>query len=414
MTNAESIMTDEDATAAHLRQALAESIIKNRAAIGRSVDELILEAVRTVPRHLFVPDVGLDEAYADDSPIMKRDKQGVAISSVSAPWLQAMMLQQAQIEPGMRLLEIGSGGYNAALMAELVGPNGAVVTLDIDPDVCARAERGLADAGYDDLVTVVRADGEFGAEQHAPFDRIIVTVSAPDIPPAWINQLTDGGLLVVPLRMRGLARSFVFERTGNHLSSREFELCGFVPIQGVGEFRQRLVGLAGDDIALRIDDRQPIEAEPLCEALTTDRHEAWSGVVIGGMEAWDDLDMWIATASQSYGYLVTTDAGYQSDLIDLAKRWGMSAIWDCDSFAYLAWRPTVADGQSREFGAFAHGPHAADLADRLVGHVRSWDRGQRHGAGPHFEVHPKHALDGDLPRGLVIEKRHSRVSVSWP
>lgn len=414
MTNTESTMTDKNADAARRRQELAESIIKNRTDIGKTVDDSILQAVRTVPRHLFVPGVSLAEAYADDSPIMKRDGQGVAISSVSAPWLQAMMLQQARIEPGMRLLEIGSGGYNAALMAELVGPSGAVVTLDIDPDVCARAEKGLADAGYDDQVTVVCADGEFGAEQHAPFDRIIVTVSAPDIPSAWVDQLSEGGLLVVPLRVRGLARSFVFERTGNHLSSREFELCGFVPIQGVGEFRQRLVGLSGDDIALRVDDRQPVEAEPLREALTGPRAEAWSGVVIGGMEAWDDLDMWIATAAQSYGYLVATDAGYQSDLIDLAKRWGMSAIWDRDSFAYLAWRPAGADGQSREFGAFGHGPHAEALADRLAGHVRSWDRDQRNGTGPHFEVHPKHSLDGDLPRGLVIEKRHSRVTVSWP
>ncbi|GAB4001283.1 hypothetical protein GCM10029992_36340 [Glycomyces albus] len=414
VTNTESTLTDEDAAADRLRQELVEAIVKNRADIGRTVDQPILDAVRTVPRHLFTPGVSLEEAYADKVPIMKRDGKGVPISSVSAPWLQAAMLQQAQITPGMRVLEVGSGGYNAALIAELVGSSGKVVTLDIDPEVCERAERGLSDAGYEDVVTVVCGDGEFGAEQFAPFDRILVTVSTPDIPPAWVAQLGEDGRLVVPLRMRGLERSFVFEPDGDRLVCTEFELCGFVPMQGAGENRQRLVGLHGEDIALRVDDRQPVEAEPLQQALETPRHEAWSGVTVGGMEPWDDLDMWLATVAGAYGYLTATDRGVDSGLVELSLRWGMSAIWDCDSLAYLTLRPVTDDRTEFEFGVFAHGTHAAELADLLVGHIRSWDRDQRRRDGPHFEVHPKNALDGDLPTGRVIEKRHSRVTVSWP
>lgn len=414
MPSADAPITDDNATADRLRDALADAVIENRKAIGKTLDGAIINAVRTVPRHLFTPGLGLEEAYADDSPIMKRDGQGTALSSVSAPWLQAMMLQQADLAPGMRVLEIGSGGYNAALISEVVGEAGTVVTLDIDPEVCKRAEQGLTDAGYDDLVTVVCADGEFGAADHAPFDRIIVTVSAPDIPPAWIEQLTDDGKLIVPLRIRGLERSFVFKQDGDRLRCEEFELCGFVPMQGAGEARQRLVALHGDDIMLRVDDRQPVEAEPLRQALTEPRHEAWSGVVIGGMEPWDDLDLWLATVSQSYGYLVATPNGFDSGIVDLAKRWGMSAVWDCDTIAYLAWRPAGPDGDSREFGAFAHGPNATALASRLVGHVRGWDHDQRHGAGPKFEVLPTDLLGGDLSSGLVVEKRHSRVVISWP
>ncbi|MCH7229971.1 methyltransferase, FxLD system [Glycomyces sp. L485] len=414
MTNTEPAQPDENAAADRLRQELVETIVKNRADIGRTVDQPILEAVRTVPRHLFTPGVSLEEAYADKVPIMKRDGKGVPISSVSAPWLQATMLQQAQITPGMKVLEIGSGGYNAALIAELVGPSGAVVSLDIDPEVCERAEKGLADAGYDDVVTVVCADGEFGAEQFAPFDRILVTVSAPDIPPAWVAQLGENGRLVVPLRMRGLERSFVFEPDDDRLVCTEFELCGFVPMQGIGESRQRLVGLHGEDIVLRVDDRQPVEAESLQKALEAPRQETWSGVTVGGMEPWDDLDMWLATVAGSYGYLTATDRGLDSGLVELSLRWGMSAIWDSDSLAYLTLRPVGDDRTDFEFGAFAHGPHASDLADQLVVHIRSWNRNQRRGDGPHFEVHPKDSLDGDLPLGRVIEKRHSRVTVSWP
>lgn len=405
---------EDDATAARLRGELVEAIVQNRAAIGKSVDRPILDAIGTVPRHLFTPGVSLEEAYADKVPIMKRDEAGVPISSVSAPWLQATMLQQARIEPGMKVLEIGSGGYNAALLAELVGAAGSVVSLDIDPDVCKRAEHGLAEAGYGDQVTVVCADGEFGAADLGPFDRILVTVSAPDIPPAWVEQLTDGGKLIVPLRLRGLERSYVLEREGDHLTCTEFELCGFVPMQGTGEKRERLVGLHGDDIVLKVDDRQPVEAEALRAALEAPRHESWSGVRVGGMEPWDDFDLWLATKARSYGYLTATDNGLATGLVTLALRWGMSAVWDQDSFAYLTLRPTDEDRTEFEFGAFAHGPNARGLADLIVTHARSWDRDLRGQVSPHLEVHPKATLDGDLPPGLVVEKRHSRVTVSWP
>ncbi|WP_197034664.1 methyltransferase, FxLD system [Glycomyces sp. NRRL B-16210] len=412
--SSESTMTDEEATAGRLRRELAEAIVKNRGDIGQSVDETILDAVRAVPRHLFTPGLSLEEGYANAVAIMLYDADGVPISSVSAPWLQAMMLQQAQLRRGMRVLEIGSGGYNAALIAELVGPTGSVVTLDIDPDVIARADQGLTDAGYGDVVTVVRGDGEFGAPEYGPFDRILVTVSAPDIPPAWVDQLAEDGRLVLPLRIRGLERSFVFEREGGHLTCTEFELCGFVPMQGVGENRERMVALHGEDIALRVDDRQPVEAGPLRQALTQPRIEAWSGVRVGGMEPWDDLDMWLATVASAFGYLTATDAGWDSGLVTLSRRWGMAAIWDRDSLAYLTLRPVDEARTEYEFGAFAHGPNAIELADRIVRHTRSWGRDQRRGNRPHFEVHPKTALDGDLPQGLVVEKRHNRVTVSWP
>ncbi|HET9896690.1 MAG TPA: hypothetical protein VFQ44_17305 [Streptosporangiaceae bacterium] len=118
------------------------------------------------------------------------------------------MLEQAAIEPGMRVLEIGSGGYNAALIAELVGPSGAVTTVDIDPDVTGRATELLAAAGYGQ-VRVVLADGTGGEPAGAPYDRIMVTVEAADIAPAWVTQLVPQGRLVVPLRVCSLTRSVV-------------------------------------------------------------------------------------------------------------------------------------------------------------------------------------------------------------
>ena len=223
-----------------LREELVDKLVAQLVAQDAVRSSAVEAAFRAVPRHLFLPGMPLEAAYANDSMVTRRDEHGVSISSVSAPRIIAMMLEQLQAAPGHRVLEIGSGGYNAALLAELVGEDGEVTTIDIDQEVIDRARQGLTAAGYES-VNVLCADGEFGAKEHAPFDRVIVTVGAWDIAPAWVDQLADGGRIVVPLRMRGLTRSVAFERKGGHLASRAYELCGFVPMQGAGECRERLV-----------------------------------------------------------------------------------------------------------------------------------------------------------------------------
>lgn len=399
-----------------LRDKLADQLIADRAEIGQILTEPIAQAVRTVPRHLFLPGVDVETAYTNHAaPIMKRDAEGVAISSVSAPFIQVMQLTQADIQPGMNVLEIGSGGYNAGLIAELVGEKGQVTTLDIDSDVTDRAEAGLKAAGYDQ-VRVVCADGEYGFAEGGPYDRIIVTVGAPDIPAAWVDQLAPNGILVVPLRVRGLTRSFALMDIGDSLECTVYELCGFVPIQGVGENRQRLVPLIPDAVALRVDDNQPADAAALALAMAGPKVEAWSGVTVGGMEPWDDLDLWIATVSTNYAFLTATNAAIDDKVADPALRWGSSCIYDADSFAYHTMRQVDPDSfENFEFGVYAHGPNADELAERLKQHIVSWDRTYRNGPKPDIHVYPKSALDADVrPADLIVEKRASRVTVSWP
>lgn len=153
---------------------------------------------------------------------------------MSAAWLIAEMLGQAADAAGSlrgrQVLEIGSGGYNAALLRELAGPSGSATTADIDPEVTARATACLAAAGYDD-VTVVRADAEQQISDRT-YDLIVVTAGAWDIPPAWIGQLTPDGTLVVPLRTFGMTRSWALRRVGDRLTSHSQRLCGFVPVRG--------------------------------------------------------------------------------------------------------------------------------------------------------------------------------------
>ena len=114
---------------------------------GGATSESVAAALLAVPRHVFVPDVPVDEAYRDEAIVTERDAQGVPVSSSSQPTIMALMLDQLDVASGQRVLEIGAGsGYNAALLAELVGPAGRVVSVEIDPRVAARAGTMLSAA----------------------------------------------------------------------------------------------------------------------------------------------------------------------------------------------------------------------------------------------------------------------------
>ena len=125
----------------------------------------------------------------------------------------AIMLEQLNPQPGHRVLEIGAGtGYNAALMGHLVGDSGLVITVDIDDDLVESAREHLGSAGLH-RVSVVCGDGGLGYADRAPYDRIILTVGAWDIVPAWWKQLKLGGRLLLPLEVKGgVQKSVAFDR----------------------------------------------------------------------------------------------------------------------------------------------------------------------------------------------------------
>jgi protein-L-isoaspartate(D-aspartate) O-methyltransferase len=402
------IDADTDAgQAAELREGLVNELVAD----GTIVSTGVQTAFRTVFRHVFTPGVPLAEAYANETVRTKRDEKGVTISSVSAPWLQASMLEQADLRHGMRALEIGSGGYNAALMRELVGPDGQVTTVDIDSDVVDRARACLTEAGYTD-VHVVLADAEVGVQEHAPYDRIIVTVGVWDLPPAWTDQLAPGGRLVVPLRMRGLGRTISFDLTGDHLVSRDHAMAGFVSVQGAGEHNERLVLLHGEDVGLRIDEEgHAVDAEGLSTSLLKPRVEAWTGVRFAGAEPFDGLFLWLATVFDDFCLISRQRTDAARALIDPASPNATPTILRGHSFAYLTFREVAAD--SFEFGAYAHGPDAADLAEKMAEQIRVWDGEHRHGPGAQIAVYPAGTPDAQLPRGRIIDKRHTRVLISW-
>ncbi|HZX03593.1 methyltransferase, FxLD system [Kribbella sp.] len=361
---------------------LRTALVRQLTANGTIHDGRIAAAFEAVPRHLFVPQVPLELAYADDVVPMKQDRAGVLTSSVSQPSIIALMLQQAAIRPGDRVLEIGSGGYNAALLRELAGPGGAVTTVDIDADVTRRARVSLDQAGYGD-VAVVQADGEFGDPERAPYDRIVVTVTAWEVAPAWVRQLRPGGRIVVPLRLRGQTRAVAFDLVGEHLESRSTTMCGFVSMQGVGAHYERY------EDGLTYDEDQEDEPRPKGDVLELRRERRWSGLQVHREELLLDLYLWLATTLPGYCVL---------------DRDGEAAVATADSLAYLS-RRRGRDASHVELGCSGHGPGARVLIDRVVEQMRRWD-----GKHPTFQVH---ALGAELPRGFHIARRHSYITVQW-
>ena len=347
------------ATLAQLRSLMVDRLRGNRLVSMASVEA----AMRAVPRHLFVPDAPAERAYSNENIVTHRDADGVAVSSASAPGVVALMLEQLDVQPGHRVLEIGAGtGYNAALLAHLVGPAGEVTTVDIDSEVVRGARECLAAAGYRD-VSVFCGDGEFGYAGHAPYDRIVVTAGAWDLPPAWVDQLAPGGRLVVPLRMRGLTRSIAFERENGYWRSRWIEECGFIPMRGAGGVAERNIQLGSDSgVILRIDDGQPADEKALGTALDHPATLLSTGVTVS---VTGHLDFWLARMD-GFCRLLAGSQAVDHGLVAPAFGWGSMGVFDQGTFAYLTLSPTGETDGSQwpryELGVCAYGPGGEELA----------------------------------------------------
>jgi protein-L-isoaspartate(D-aspartate) O-methyltransferase len=399
--------------AEELRGALVALVASWHDRIGLPLPDAVRAALLKVPRDVFAPGFSLDRAYANDSLVTKTSEDGINVSAVSAPTAISAMLTQAGDLLGKRVLEIGSGGYNAALLRELVGPDGAVTTIDIDPEIVQRARGCLDEAGYSDVRTVC-VDGEYGVPESAPYDVILVTAGAWDIPPAWIEQLADGGLIVLPLRTRGLTRSWALELAGGRLTSRNQIMCGFVPMQGAGEHRGRSLPLHEAGVSLWLDELAPVGAAArLAGVLAQPRAETWTGVTIGKQESWADQDVWLLTLPE-FCLLTARQEAMDRGVVAPSWRLGTPALVNGDSIAYRAkLRPVDEAGTIFEFGAYGHGPDATELAERLAEQICIWDRDYRHGPGPQLTVLPAGTRNEEIPEGFVLDKRHTKIVISW-
>jgi len=199
---------------------MVERQIRRRGVTDRDV----LDAMERIPRHEFVPPQHRSQAY-EDHPLPIGHGQ-----TISQPYIVALMTQLLALEPGYRVLEIGTGsGYQAAILSEIVGE---VYTVEIIGALAAEASERLARLGYGN-VHVRCADGYFGWEEHAPYDAIIVTAAADEVPPPLLEQLKDGGKLVVPVGPPGGYQTlWEITKAGSEIRKRDVTGVLFVPLTG--------------------------------------------------------------------------------------------------------------------------------------------------------------------------------------
>lgn len=188
----------------------------------------VINAMEQIPREIFVPDEFKDFSYSD-TPLRIGAGQ-----TISAPHMVGMMLELMELKKGDKVLEVGGGsGYHASIAAAIVGDQGHVYSVEIIEELATKAEINIKNAGMQDRVSVVLGDGSKGLEEHSPFDKIMVACGAPSIPEPLIDQLKEGGIMILPVGggyYQTLVR--VIKKPGGEIIKEDHGGCAFVPMVG--------------------------------------------------------------------------------------------------------------------------------------------------------------------------------------
>jgi protein-L-isoaspartate(D-aspartate) O-methyltransferase len=190
----------------------------------------IEEAIMAVPRELFMDPRFRDYAYYDQPFAIPGDGR----QTISAPYMYPVTYEPLKLEPGQLFLEVGAGsGYGAAIARELVGSEGLVVSVEINPDTYCFAEKNLMEAGYEDVL-VVLGDGTLGYPPKAPYDAVSITASTPDIPPPIYEQMAETSRLIAPVG--GSSRYgqdlLLVEKIGGAINKKSLMSVVYVPLIG--------------------------------------------------------------------------------------------------------------------------------------------------------------------------------------
>jgi len=394
---------------------------------GRIATPRVEAAFRAIPRHLFLPDVPLDTAYADDA-IPTKERDGVAISSSSQPTVMAVMLEQLDLQPGQRILEVGAGtGYNAALMAHIVGDTGRVVAVDIDDDIVADARAHVAAAGVD-TVEVVRGDGADGYPDAAPYDRIILTVAAWDIAPAWVAQLKPGGRLLLPLALQGNVQKLVaFERADDHLVSVSVRDGGFMPLRGAWAAPEMHLSLGPEPgLSLGLGSPRAVDVDAVY-AFLAGPSRAWPTPVRANVrDLWGGISLWLALHAPAMCGLTAIGDGagraIVSDMFAISPTYRATVGLLGPTALCVLTRPDdhesalgqAADDGSLEVWVRSFGA-GDDLAHSLIGYLAAWEAAGRPSTpGLRIRAYPSDAAPVAGVDGMMIAKGRTRLVLDWP
>ncbi|CAM5741192.1 methyltransferase, FxLD system [Streptomyces microflavus] len=422
-TNVDSVKgvnTDTITTPTSDAERLRNALVDQLRADGSVRTPAVETALRTVPRHVFVPDVPLEDAYANAPVHIKYDTDGSSISCASQPGVVALMLDQLDAREGERILELGAGtGYNAGLLAHLVGESGHVTTLDVDDDLVEGARAHLSAAGTTNVEAVAR-DGALGYAEGAPYDRIVATVGAHGVPHAWLQQLAPGGRLLVPQRLKGtVSRSIAYERRDGRWMSLGSEMNTFMPLRrGIADDDRRVIPLSTDGtVRLQAPAGQKIDAETLVGVLHQPRTEEWTGMTVRAMESPEWMELFLTCSLPSGLIRMLFPQAAKGTLLTEDPYPSSTAAVDEGAVTYLARRlsekKTPEGGKLWEFGVIGHGPGSDELAAKVAAAIRTWDLEYRDREAA-FELQPLDAPAIEQRAGLfALDTPLNRIVVDW-
>lgn len=200
-----------------------DKMIREQLAARQIRDPKVIEAMRAVPRHLFVPDEVKSNAYEDRPLPIGKDQ------TISQPYMVALMVQALELNGNEKVLEIGTGsGYETAILAEL---SAQVFSIERLEDLAARAQTLLAALGYQNIRIKV-GDGTLGWQEHAPYDAIVITASSPQIPRPLIEQLQPNGIFILPMGEEQLQSLVRLRKSIDGIREEYLGECRFVKLRG--------------------------------------------------------------------------------------------------------------------------------------------------------------------------------------
>ena len=406
-----------------------KAMIDELTAAGTLSNPAVEAAFRRVPRHVFLPSEPSEEVYRDQA-IVTKQVDGIGVSSSSQPTIMAVMLEQLDVRPGHRVLEIGAGtGYNAALLADLVGHTGRVTTVDIDAEIVDNAQEHLNAAGFE-RVQVVCVDGGLGHLAGAPYDWIILTVGAWDITPSWWEQLSVDGRLVLPLALRGpeTQRSIGFDRRDDHLVSASVRPCGFMLLRGAfsGPIQQVPLGPA-PDLRLVHEHTGRVDAASVFKWLRKPCATRKTGVRANSLAVCGGLNLWLALSDSRfcavraegsdvesrfeptlYGHgRFRTTVGLVGDrgVSLLSRAQDAPSVTDADEWTTAS---PPFELEVRSFGDDAR------VGEDLLKLVRAWDAsGAPNEDNLQVRVYPRNVQVVPAQAERVISKRWTQLVLTW-
>lgn len=401
-----------------LHAALIDGLVRD----GHIASAAVEAAFRATRRQIFLLDVALERVYRDEA-IPTHEQDGVPVSSSSQPAAMAIMLEQLGVRPGERVLEIGAGtGYNAALLARLAGPEGRVVTVDLDEEIVAEARAHLAAAGLPDVL-VVSGDGGAGYPPGAPYDRIELTVGAWDIAPAWWEQLAPGGRLLAPLWLRGAQVTVAFERAVDaagqaHLASAGVSDCAFMRLRSAFAGPEGFVAFGPErGLVLGVDDRSGVEPEALARVVAAPAFELAADVPV---ETGIGFALWLALHDPAYCHL--SDDRPEPVLAESARfllvapgyRFTIGLLRD--EALCLILLPSGDSGGDGGLRIRCYGQDrdaARRLGERCRSHLAAWQAAGRPTSKTlRMRVYPL-GVEPSPPSQVMIAKRWHALAIDW-